>query len=157
MNIQLPNNKTQKGFTLIELLVVITIIAILSIVAIVIFTGLQRNARNAARQSDIKAIGNALEVNKTASGYIALAGTQFSSGVIPAADPQNNPYCIAYVAQGTALPANPAVWTTTCPSSPVSFAQVPGTLSATGGYKVCATIEGATAAANTVFCQSSQQ
>lgn len=72
-----------KGFTLIELLVVISIIAILSVVGIVIFTGAQKNARDARRRVDINAIANAMEVNYSLGKYIPLSDTMFSSGKIP--------------------------------------------------------------------------
>ncbi len=49
-----------KGFTLVELLVVISIIAILSVIGITIFSGVQKNARDAQRKGDINAIAKAM-------------------------------------------------------------------------------------------------
>lgn len=74
-----------KGFTLVELLVVVTIIAVLAVIGLIIFTGVQRNVRDARRRVDIDAIAKAMEVNyNNATGqYIALAATAFSAGSIP--------------------------------------------------------------------------
>lgn len=53
--------RSRSGFTLVELLVVISIIAILSVIGLVIFSGVQKNTRNAKRIADMKAIALALE------------------------------------------------------------------------------------------------
>ncbi len=49
------------GFTLIELMVVVSIIAILSTIGLVGYQVVTKNARDAKRQSDLKAIQSALE------------------------------------------------------------------------------------------------
>ncbi|MBI4038183.1 prepilin-type N-terminal cleavage/methylation domain-containing protein [Candidatus Daviesbacteria bacterium] len=54
---------TSRGFTLIELLVVVSIIAILSVIGITVFSGVQKNARDAKRRGDIDAISKAMEVH----------------------------------------------------------------------------------------------
>lgn len=64
----------KKGFTLIELLVVISIIAILSLIGITVFTGVQKNARDAKRRGDMKAISNALEQYKAVNNKYPIAG-----------------------------------------------------------------------------------
>ena len=64
----LPKTKySPQGFTLIELMVVISIIAILSVIGLTIFSGVQKNARDAKRKADLKAIATALEIYKTKS------------------------------------------------------------------------------------------
>lgn len=77
--------KNYKGFTLIELLVVIAIIAILSVIGLTLFNGVQQNARDARRKSDVDAIAAALESTRQpgTAYYSTLTGTSFSSGVIP--------------------------------------------------------------------------
>lgn len=62
-NVPPENLLRQNGFTLIELLVVISIIAVLSVVGMVVFTGVQKNARDARRKADIDSIANALEAH----------------------------------------------------------------------------------------------
>lgn len=90
INMKLPN-RTEKGFTLIELLVVISIIAILAVIGVAVYSGQQKNARDARRRADIEAISGAMEASKVAGqlNYTALAATMFVSGSIPA-DPTNS-------------------------------------------------------------------
>lgn len=87
----LPKFFKPRGFTLVELLVVIAIIAILSVIGLTIFTGVQKNSRDARRRADIDSISQAMEANygKTTGGlYDPIATTMFSAGAIPL-DPIN--------------------------------------------------------------------
>lgn len=123
--------KNPQGFTLVELLVVVSIIAILSVIGMTIFTGTQRNARDAKRRADINSISTALEThyNTTANQYCAAGATTycaplpawFSSSSLPT-DPQTG-------AQYSGLPINGATT-----------------------YNVCATLE-----VGGTFCRTQQQ
>ncbi len=118
--------KNPQGFTLIELMVVIAIIAILSVIGITIFSGAQKNSRDAKRKGDIEAISSAIEahINNTLNGsctgaagtYCAPLGTiaWFASGAIPV-DPST-------AASYTGLPVNGATTYTVCATleNPVS-------------------------------------
>ncbi|MBI2017851.1 type II secretion system protein [Candidatus Daviesbacteria bacterium] len=124
------------GFTLVELLVVITIIAILSVIGMAVFTNVQKNARDARRRSDIDAIANALEVNKTATAYVALATTHFSDGVIPQ-DPLNVAYCA-----NTTVDGQPGNITARDCSAPTGWGEAGTTNPPTGtAWKICAYLE----------------
>lgn len=57
-------NKDAKGFTLIELITVVAIISILSAIVLVVInpTSILGNSKDARRKSDLKQIGNALQL-----------------------------------------------------------------------------------------------
>lgn len=55
-------NKRIKGFTLIELLVVISLIGLLAALALVSYTGIQKQARDTQRKSDLRQYQTSLEV-----------------------------------------------------------------------------------------------
>ncbi len=81
----------KKGFTLIELLVVVAIIAILAVIGITVFTGIQKNARDAKRKADVDSIINALEANyvsATGTYPTSIADNYFTQGTKPK-DPSN--------------------------------------------------------------------
>lgn len=81
----LPKTKNNSsGFTLVELLVVVSIIAILSVIGIVIFTGVQKNSRDARRKADIDAIATALEsdfATNNRTQYQVVTSGLFTSGI----------------------------------------------------------------------------
>jgi len=53
--------RKQSGFTIIELLIVIIVIGILATLVITTFSGIQRNARNRAREADTNALHSQIE------------------------------------------------------------------------------------------------
>jgi|Napbiome12C3dose_1001474.scaffolds.fasta_scaffold00001_159 prepilin-type N-terminal cleavage/methylation domain-containing protein len=134
--------RNPKGFTLVELLVVVSIIAVLSVIGITVFTGVQKNSRDARRRGDIEAISKAIEAHintSTDQNCTAAAGTYcapqdattwFASGKIPT-DPASG-------ASYNGLPANGAT-----------------------SYTVCAKLGDATGTCNATaadcFCKSNQQ
>lgn len=141
--------KNPQGFTLVELLVVVSIIAILSVIGVAVFTSVQKNARDARRKGDIEAIAKALEVNKTSSGYVVLASTQFTNGAIPLTDPQGNTYC----ANSTASNQPGDITKNDC-TAPSGYGAV-GTTNPPAGtsWKICAYLENPASA----YCRSSAQ
>ncbi|MBI2196755.1 prepilin-type N-terminal cleavage/methylation domain-containing protein [Candidatus Daviesbacteria bacterium] len=128
--------RNPSGFTLVELLVVVAIIAVLSVIGITIFTGVQKNARDARRRADIDSISSAWEANivKVSPYYLKLLPTWFSSGTIPKDPSTGNSY-------NYASGANESIGADT--------------------YNVCATLGDAAAACSatsaTCYCKSNQQ
>ena len=83
--------KSKSGFTLIELLVVIAIIAILATIGALVYTGLQKNARDAKRKVDIESIASSMEANYgqiNPNQYSPLTNQMFTTGKVPE-DPYN--------------------------------------------------------------------
>lgn len=143
-----------KGFTLVELLVVITIIAVLSVIGITVFTGFQKNARDAKRRGDIEAISKGFEANTTtgtATTYAVPLDSWFASGTIPS-DPQGT--SVGYFWNGGAANVKPTAISATY----VVCAKLENnngnssTAGASGG-----TFTAATDAAATHFCRKNQQ
>lgn len=73
----------KKGFTLIELLVIIAIIAILAVIGVTVFSGVQKNARDAKRKTDVESIAKAYEAKANAGKYSAILNSDFASGSKP--------------------------------------------------------------------------
>lgn len=152
MKKSLPRSDSEsKGFTLIEILLVVAIIAILATIGFAIYSGLTGNARDAERQSEIKEIANALEINRTASGYQPLQAGWFQANAIPTDTlPSQRVYCIAV--SNSSTPAVPAVFTNSCPSSYSTVSTSTPTADSVY-FRVCATLE----KTSSVFCIANSQ
>ena len=136
--------KNPSGFTLIELLVVIAIIAILSVIGIAVYSGVQKNTRDARRKADIDAIAQSLETAKTigSTTYPIMANAMFASGSVPVDPTSTNvapdsacpgvcKYCVKNAAGNCAVAD-----TTVAPGAPAAAATwtVCANLEATGNY-----------------------
>ena len=84
------NNKT--GFTMIELLIVIVIMGILSAIGLGTFTSSQLKARDSKRKSDLRTIGDALEVYYNDWGNYPIDG---GDGVIYGCGTDSEAACTA--------------------------------------------------------------
>jgi len=62
----------QTGFTIVELLIVIVVIGILAAITIVAFNGVQKQARDTERTSEIKSMQKAIEMYKVENGEYPL-------------------------------------------------------------------------------------
>jgi len=89
--------KKHRGFTLIELLVVIAIIGILASIVLVSLGGARSKARDAARQSDMRQIALAMEMNYDDNSFAYLQAAAMPSAIGTAMldvpeDPQGGVY-----------------------------------------------------------------
>ena len=125
---KLPKIKSS-GFTLVELMIVIAIIAVLSVVGVTVFSGIQKDARDARRKADIDAVSSAMEANygKTTAGqYKAMATSFFADG---------------------------GSWNSSAPSLGAVTTSVPSG-GANAYWMVCANLE---KTAGTFYCRGNQQ
>jgi prepilin-type N-terminal cleavage/methylation domain-containing protein len=139
--------KGQRGFTLLEMMIVVAIIAILAMLLIPNFTHARAQAQTAACESNLRAIGTAMELYYTdnqsyPSGTgVSLDGTDTlaSKGYLPnvphdpaASAGSSNLYKYTSVAASGSTPAS---YTITCPGvhDPGTLAQIQhATASSTG-------------------------
>lgn len=71
----------QKGFTIVELLVVIVVIAILASITVVSYNGIQKRARDSARDTAARSIMLAMEVYRSDNNaYPSITGVAAGSG-----------------------------------------------------------------------------
>lgn len=143
--------KNLQGFTLIELLVVVAIIAILAVIGVTVFSGVQRNARDARRKADVSAIADALEAQKTpnTTTYPAtVLANFFASGVIPADPSTGTSYIPTYVTYSAGN-------ATFCVCSTQALENGGGNATANGAAGVCAW--STTSTNGTWYCNASQQ
>lgn len=162
-----------KGFTLVELLVVIAIIAILAVVGVTVYGGIQKNARDARRSSDVESIIKAIEVQKgSAATYAGLTvdGADFAANVFPT-DTTTAKYGMATSTSTTTPIADPASWAATGQATPSGYLEIPSTgIPNTGALaipantlvvKICARLEKSTGTTGNgvlfVTCETTSQ
>lgn len=75
-----PN--TNKGFTIVELLIVIVVIGILAAIVVVAFNGIQEQANNASRESDVEQYYKAILAARIRDGRVlrSITGSSYSLG-----------------------------------------------------------------------------
>lgn len=95
----------KQGFTIVELMIVIVVIAILAAISIVAYTGVQRRAQISVAQSDLRSLGQAIQIYQVENGQYPVGWTQLvqaltEGGAIElgsardGSHPQNFMYCM---------------------------------------------------------------
>jgi len=88
----------KKGFTLIELLIVIAIIGVLASIVLVSMGGARSKARDAVRQSDVRQIASAMELNYgDLEKYLTSSGMPTEIGTYMASVPKDPKTKVAYL------------------------------------------------------------
>lgn len=106
--------KKQGGFTMIELLVVIVILGILSVIGLGSFSSSQMKARDSKRKTDLRTMGDALELyyndngrfpDSDSSGGIMGCGAAAAEACVPGQIWQNTTNGTTYMVQ---MPQDPS-------------------------------------------------
>jgi prepilin-type N-terminal cleavage/methylation domain-containing protein len=172
--------KTQeKGFTLVELLVAITIVAILAVVGFTLFSGIQAQARDSNRRTEVQEVAKALETHYIAvataantvpcpnfsgaaltnPGYCPLESAWFTAkgtGQNIPSDPSAGVYCIANTNDpDVGFTANPTWALADRGACPTGFSVLAPDEPAPPfrNFQVCAHME----TTDDVYCQTNQQ
>lgn len=97
--------RSQRGFTLIELLIVVAIIGILASVAIVLYSDVQRRARVARANGDVRAISSAVVLYAAHAGGLPSGLAQLTVSSSNAEGQTSGAFLIA-------IPQAPLGWST---------------------------------------------
>ena len=99
-------NQTHKygksGFTIVELLIVIIVIGILAAIVIVAYNGIQTQANNTAKISELKALKKLFEVYKAKEGV--YPSQNLATSTSPTTNPAGNTFPVGYCL-GTGYPS----------------------------------------------------
>lgn len=154
--------KRSAGFTMVELLIVISIIALLTTIAIGVYSGVQKNGRDARRRAEVDSLFKSIDSSKDpVSGVYGFTAANFVSDFpTPPADPGGaawSSYCIltSTSTADTLTAPSPAAFSVPCPTSwvPVTNYLTPAPPFPTGtrGWLLCAKLE----SNSTLFCRAS--
>jgi len=81
----IQSSRKINGFTIVELLIVIVVIGILASISIVAYSGIQNRARTTVVQSDLRTVGQLMELHVATNGTAtnSLAALNDGAGFTP--------------------------------------------------------------------------
>lgn len=77
----LAGRSSNRGFTIVELMIVIIVIAILAAITIVAYTGVQSRARITAAQSEVRQLGQTMQIYQARHGSLPSNASEVRSAL----------------------------------------------------------------------------